>query len=82
MASQENYQETVNAPYLIYYVNAIIENETIVKEQTEYIEKLKRKLELMKKLKEINEVYELLNTIKSIEQIIDKNTSIICSTKK
>tara|TARA_Y100000816_G_C25734657_1_gene386800 strand:+ start:30 stop:329 length:300 start_codon:yes stop_codon:yes gene_type:complete len=79
MTSQQNFQETVNAPYLLYYVNAIIENEAIVKEQNEYIEKLKRKLDLMKKLKETNDVYDLLDTISSIEGIVDKNTSIIKS---
>ena len=79
MSSQQNFQETVNAPYLLYYVNAIIENEAIVKEQNEYIEKLKRKLDLMKKLKETNDVYDLLDTISSIEGIVDKNTSIIKS---
>ena len=42
MASQQNFQEIANAPYLLYYVNAIIENEAIVKEQNEYIEKLKK----------------------------------------
>ena len=92
MSSQQNFQETVNAPYLLYYINAIIENEAIVKEQNEYIEKLKRKLDLMKKLKELkrkldlmkklketNDVYDLLDTISSIEGIVDKNTSTINS---
>ena len=82
MSSQQNFQETVNAPYLLYYVNAIIENEAIVKEQNEYIEKLKRKLDLMKKLKETNDVYDLLDTISSIEGIVDKNTSTINSLEK
>ena len=82
MSPQQNFQETVNAPYLLYYVNAIIENEAIVKEQNEYIEKLKRKLDLMKKLKEGNDVYDLLDTIGSIEGIVDKNTSTINSLEK
>ena len=82
MSSQQNFQETVNAPYLLYYVNAIIENEAIVKEQNEYIEKLKRKLDLMKKLKETSDVYDCLDTISSIEGIIDKNASTIKSLEK
>jgi hypothetical protein len=79
MASQQNFQEIANAPYLLYYVNAIIENEAIVKEQNEYIEKLKKKLDLMKKLKEGNDVYDLLDAIGSIEGIIDKNAATIKS---
>ena len=79
MSSQQNFQETVNAPYLLYYVNAIIENEAIVKEQNKYIEKLKKKLDLMKELKEGNDVYDLLYTIGSIEGIVDKNATTIKS---
>jgi len=72
-----------NAPYLLYYVNAIIENEKIIKEQNEYIEKLKRKLDLMKKLKEVNnDVSDLLDTIHSTEGIIDKNASTIKSIER
>ena len=79
MASQQNLRETENAPYLLYYINAIIENEAIVKEQNEYIEKLKKKLDLVKKLKEGNDVYDLLDAIGSIEGIIDKNAATIKS---
>lgn len=72
-----------NAPYLLYYVNSIIENENIIKEQNEYIEKLKRKLDLMKKLKEVNnDVSDLLDTISSTEGIIDKNASTIKSIER
>lgn len=71
-----------NSPYLLYYVNAIIENENIVKEQNEYIEKLKRKLDLMKKLKDGGDVYDLLYTIGSIEGTIDKNAATIRSLEK
>lgn len=79
MASQQKLRETENAPYLLYYINAIIENEAIVKEQNEYIEKLKKKLDLVKKLKEGNDVYDLLDAIGSIEGIIDKNAATIKS---
>lgn len=68
-----------NNPYLLYYVNAIIKNEKIIKEQNEYIEKLKKKLDLMKELKEGNDVYDLLYTIGSIEGIVDKNATTIKS---
>ena len=68
-----------NTPYLLYYVNAIIKNEKIIKEQNEYIEKLKKKLDLMKELKEGNDVYDLLYTIGSIEGIVDKNATTIKS---
>ena len=83
MASlQESSTQTEQAPYLLYYVNALIQNEFIVKEQNEYIEKLKRKLDLMKKLKETSDVYDCLDTISSIEGIIDKNASTIKSLEK
>ena len=82
MSSQQNFQETVNAPYLLYYVNAIIENEAIVKEQNKYIEKLKKKLDLMKELKEGSDVYDLLDAIGSIEGIVDKNAATIKSLEK
>lgn len=77
MASlQEASTQTEHAPYLLYYVNTLIKNEVIVKEQNEYIEKLKRKLDLMKKLKECD-VYDCLDSISSIEGIVDKNNSQI-----
>ena len=77
MASlQESSTQTEQAPYLLYYVNTLIKNEVIVKEQNEYIEKLKRKLDLMKKLKECD-VYDCLDSISSIEGIVDKNNSQI-----
>ena len=79
---QEASTQTEEAPYLLYYVNSMIENESIIKEQNEYIEKLKRKLDLMKKLKEGNDVYDLLDSIGSIEGIIDKNTETIKSLEK
>ena len=83
MASlQESSTQTEQAPYLLYYVNALIQNEFIVKEQNEYIEKLKRKLDLMKKLKETSDVYDCLDTISSIEGIVDKNNSQIKSLEK
>lgn len=72
-----------NSPYLLYYVNAMIENENIIKEQNEYIEKLKNKLTLMKKLKEVNNnVSDLLKIIHSTENIIDKNASTIKSIER
>ena len=80
MASlQEASTQTEHAPYLLYYVNTLIKNEVIVKEQNEYIEKLKKKLDLMKKLKEGNDVYDLLDAIGSIEGIVDKNAATIKS---
>ena len=78
-SAQESSSQTDDAPYLLYYVNAIIENEAIVKEQNEYIEKLKRKLDLMKKLKETSDVYDCLDTISSIEGFVDKNAATINS---
>lgn len=77
--TQEASSQTDDAPYLLYYVNAIIENEAIVKEQNEYIEKLKKKLDLVKKLKEGNDVYDLIDAIGSIEGTIDKNAATIKS---
>ena len=79
---QEASTQTEEAPYLLYYVNSIIENESIIKEQTEYIEKLKRKLDLMKELKEGNDVYDLLDSIGSIEGIVHKNAETIKSLEK
>ena len=81
MENQHSEMQNDNAPYLLYYVNSIIQNEIIMKEQNEYIEKLKKKLTLMKSLKD-SDVYDLLDANGSIEGLIDKNSETIKSLEK